>query len=443
MSKQTFQALLSKVESLEGVQNKIRHQMEELVQSIIHYEEKSEELLRLIPTEGIMSHAARMLMTSIANERYLHAAPGEDLKAIRYPDIADLQTIQAICTRSLRAVLNAGFVNVDALSGLDAMQMSLLAFAEPGELVLALSPEDGGHQSTEPMAKLLSRKICFMPFDHKNHVVDVTKLDRTLKPAMIYLDHSNILRPHNLLALEQTYPDTKIVFDISHVFGSIAADVFENPLEHGAHAVVGSTHKSLNGPQKAIFATNRSEMAEKYSYITKVFISNNHPGNVAALAMTLLEFMAFGSEYGTQMVRNANVLAEALEKEGIPVYGTNHDDKVYTHTAHVWVDCEKMGWRAEDAVQYLYRRCGIVVNTLYLAKGGEKSEGAKGLRLGTTEVTRLGMLEKEMRKISRMIANALLRKQEPEKIFKARLELKEKFTRVEYCIPFEDDNQTS
>lgn len=429
-----LKALLSKIGTTDVPFN-IMHQMQELLQAAINYEDKSGDLIRLIPTEGILSPASRLIMQFSGNERYLHAAPGDDLKAIRYPDIADLQQIQATCTRALRSVLNAGFVNVDCLSGLHAMQMSLLAFAERGETVLVLKPDDGGHQSTIPMAEMLGRNVSLLPFDHRNHVVDVDRLDPSVKPAMIYVDHSNVLRPHNLKGLASAYPDAVIVFDISHVFGSIAAFEFENPLEHGAHAIVGSTHKSLNGPQKAIFATNRSDMAVKYGEVSKVFISNNHPGSVAALAMTLLEYMAFGADYGSQMVKNANAMADAFHKQDVPVYGYQRDDSDYTHTSHVWIDCEKMGWNAEEAVQHLYRRCGFVVNTLYLAQGGEKSTGAKGLRLGTTEVSRLGMKEKEMRKIAQLISSALLRTQEPEKIFEARLRLKQRFMEPKYCIP--------
>jgi glycine hydroxymethyltransferase len=450
MSKKHFQDLLSQIESLEGVDNRIRHQMEGLVQAVIDYEDKSQELLRLIPTEGVLSPAARMLMGFVGNERYLHAPPGDDVKAIKYPDIADLQKIQSICTRSLRAVLNAGFVNVDALSGLQAMEMSLLAFAEAGELILTINTDDGGHKSTAPMAIRFGRKIEYLPFDHENYVIDTEKLDPKLNPALIYVDHSNILRPHNLLALERTYPNAVIMFDISHVFGSIAAQEFPNPLECGAHAIVGSTHKSLNGPQKAVFATNRSELATKYAEVSNELISNNHPGNVAALGMTLLEFQLYGAKYGSQMVLNANKLAEFLHSNGLTVYGFNHKDSQsqYTYTSHVWLDCEKDGWSAEDAAQFLYRRCGIVPNTLYLAKGGKNSKGAQGLRLGTTEVTRIGMKGTQMYQIANMIAKALLllRNEEPDEaeepeevlksIFKTRLKLRKKFVEVEYCIPF-------
>lgn len=414
----------------------VRAKMEELLGAAMRYEELTSHTIRLVPTEGQISPAARMLLATVAAGRYLHAPAENAAKAIRYPDIGELQTVQSVCCWALRKVLKAEHVNVDCLSGLQVMQMALLAYAEPGELILSISPEDGGHELTSKIAQMLGRRIEFLPFYREGHVVDVSSLDPSLKPALIYLDHSNILRPHNLAAIKAAYPGAVMVFDISHVFASVAAGVFPHPLENGADVVVGSTHKCLNGPQKAVAATNRVDLAERFASITGTFISNNHPGDVAALAMTLLEFLAWGTQYAEQMVDNANALAAALESEGVPVYDlriVRNTDR-YTYSPHVWVDCEKCGWDAEKAVQALYRECGIVVNTLYLAGGGKDGQGAKGLRLGTTEVTRLGMKEEQMRQIAKLIASSLLDRAKPAAVRDMVTKLRSAFGSVQFCV---------
>ncbi len=428
-------SLTRAVHSAPDIRPDTRALMAKLLTVALSYETQHRDSIRLVPTEGIQSPAALTLMATVMNGRYLHAPAENNAKAIRYPDIAQLQEVHAICCAALRRVLNAEHVNVDCLSGLHVMQMALLAFAAPGELVLSISPDDGGHELMSKMAKALGRQVAYLPFDRERHVIDAAHLDRSKKPALVYVDHSNVLRPHDLRAIKASYPDSVVLFDISQVFASVAGGIFPNPLESGADAVVGSTHKSLNGPQKAVFAANRRDLADRFAETAGVFISNNHPGDVAALAMTLLEFLAFGPEYAHQMVANANALADAFLAEGLPLYDQRTDKTgPYTLSPHVWLDCEKCGWRAEQAAQHLFQHTGIVVNTLYLARGGADSAGAKGLRLGTTEVTRIGMKEEDMRLIAKLIAMALAPDAGLERIREAVLHLRHGFTQVEYCL---------
>jgi glycine hydroxymethyltransferase len=139
------------------------------------------------------------------------------------------------------------------------------------------------------------------------------------------------------------------------------------------------------------------------------------------------------------MVGNDNALAQALQEEGIPVYDLRSDKTApYSLSPHVWVDCEKMGWDAESAVQHLYQDAGIVVNTLFLAHGGADSTGAKGLRLGTTEVTRLGMRAAEMREIAKLIALSFDRNGDCGRIRQAAVELRQRFPEPEFCIQIQE-----
>jgi glycine hydroxymethyltransferase len=219
----------------------------------------------------------------------------------------------------------------------------------------------------------------------------------------------------------------------------VAAQQFPNPLQQGADAIVGSTHKSLNGPQKAIAMFSAQHVHQKVWETCEVFISNNHPASTAALSVCLAEFGAFGNAYAVQLVRNANKLAKALHASGITLHNCNSvfGDNVFTMTQHVWINCKHLGWPAETAVQDLYR-AGIVANTLYLPRvpgsGLDKDKEGKGIRLGTTEVTRLGMGEQEMEKIADYICDVLLKRRSLQRIRPDVERLRGKYLRPRFCF---------
>ena len=159
----------------------------------------------------------------------------------------------------------------------------------------------------------------------------------------------------NRVQAKRAYPSSTLIADLSQVLAIVAAGLLPNPLLHEADIIVGSTHKSLNGPQKAIAATNDFALYSLLKAYCSTFISSNHMASVAALAVCLCEFEKFGKAYATQLVANANVIGTTLLNSGIPVYVPIGRQSVpLTETQHIWIDCELLGWDAEKAVRALY-----------------------------------------------------------------------------------------
>jgi glycine hydroxymethyltransferase len=405
-----------------------------LLDNVRKYDTETSNTIRLVPTEGVMSPLQKLMYTSIQNERYLHAPPEYSEKAIRYPDIHRLQVTYDHSRELARSLFDGEYVIPDFLAGMHAMALCLLAFTGIGETILCIDPRHGGHESTKANGLRLGRAVKYLPFDEERHVVDVSALDKQERPKLIYLDHSNMLFWSDMQRLKETYPDATLIVDISQVMALVCGRTLHNPLSAGADLIVGSTHKSLNGPQKAIAITNQRKAFEQLREHCRSFVSSNHMASIAALAVCFHEFVAFGERYAEQLVENANSLGEALIDRGIPVYLAKvlHRDGQLTHTQHIWIDCKKMGWDAEAAVKKLYKS-GLVVNTLYLCRGGERDEGAKGLRLGTTEVTRLGLRRAEMITIASSIAAALQPNADEGAIAGDMAALRRRFDRVQYC----------
>lgn len=412
-----------------------KQEVDSFFQHIQTYQTTTDQTLRFIPTEGRMSPLQKSVYQYIHHERYLHAPSENNEKAIRYPDIEQLQIIHSICRNLINHHLGTAYANPDFLSGMQAMQACILTYSQPQDLVLSIAPEHGGHESTTAMLRQLQRNYCYLPFDVNHHIIDTKSLNRSLKPTLIYLDHSNILYPHDLNAIKAIYPRATLVVDISQIMALVMGKTFPNPIQCGADVLVGSTHKSLNGPQKAVLATNNASLFTQMQQVCNMLISNNHPADVAALAVALIEFKTFGKQYALDLVQNANCLARALHFLGICVYDCASllKKNIWTQTQHVWIDCDAMGWVAEDAVKVL-AKAGIIVNTLFLAKGGKQHNGVRGLRLGTTEVTRLGMGPEQMELAARIIADLLLHKISILKA-KARVRmLRKRFSYPLYCF---------
>lgn len=407
--------------------------LEALLSATQRYDFESSAHVRLIPTEGLMSPMQKKMYLSMQCERYLHAPPENSVKAIAYPDIGQLQAIYGETCEVIRRAFDSPYVCPDYLSGLNAVQLMIISFTNPGDLILTVSDMHGGHSSTKSIVSDLGRMERSLPFDSEKHEVAVTQLDTTLNPSMVLLDHSNILKASNYKAIKESYPNATVAVDISQVMALVVSKHFPNPLECGGDLIFGSTHKSMNGPQKAIAITRKQEVWERLKQKASVHISNNHPASVAALGICFLEFELFGADYGRMLLQCAQELAVELSLRGVSVYGA--PERCFTSSQHVWIDVEKCSrLTAIEAMQRLYE-VGIVVNTLFLPMGGKRSGGARGLRLGTTEVVRLGMGLNEMRLIATWIADTIFCRLPTNQIRHSVLEMRKQFQKVSYCIP--------
>jgi glycine hydroxymethyltransferase len=223
-----------------------------------------------------------------------------------------------------------------------------------------------------------------------------------------------------------------VAYDASHVLGLIAGDVFQDPLREGADLIPSSTHKTFPGPQGAIILTNSLELAEKVNKATfPGLTSNHHLHRVAALAVSLLEMEKYGEAYAKQMVRNAKALAQALNEYGFKVLG---EKRGFTESHQVVLDVSMFGGGGTAAK--LLEKANIICNKNLLP--GEEVDVARrnprGIRLGTCEVTRLGMGPSEMKQIAEFMQLVLLKKEKPEDIALKVKEFMSAYQKLKYCL---------
>lgn len=386
------------------------------------------QCIGLVPTENRVSPLAHGAMASDLGHRYLFQNP-----QWRYVGGKHLAEIEAAAERLACETFGAEHANVRPLSGENCTNIVIHALLEPGDVFYHLAMEDGGHFAAASVADRITSNRRLLPFDAQRAELDLAACAAAFAeapPDMVYLDASMVLYPHRLRELRALAgPDAIIVYDASQVFGLIAGGAFQNPLSEGADVLSGSTHKSLPGPQKGMILTRRRDLMERVeATIFPGHVSNFHLHHVAALAVTLAEAQAFGAAYARRTVANARALADELARLGLAVQGgaPHHAERTDSH--QVWLDVAGLA-TPDEAVDRLHA-ANLIANVNLIP-----TLRAKGLRLGTPEVARLGMGPVEMRELAGLIHGVLTHARPLDALRERARDLAGRFRDVHFCFP--------
>jgi len=410
-----------------------------IVETVQKQEEwRGRSTLNLIASENKMSPLARALLPSDFNHRYAEGEPYDR----EYQGGGLIDLIEDLCIKLASRVFNANFVDVRPISGALANLAVFFALTKPGDVLLSLSIPAGGHISCGEVGAAGCRglKVYSIPFNHEDMNIDLEALASVVekaKPNLITLGASLILFPHPVKEIRKIAEPygTLIHYDAAHVLGLVAGGVFQDPLKEGADVVSSSTHKTFPGPQGGMLLANDETLFRKVKKaVFPGLVSNHHLARLPSLAVTLLEMLLYGKEYATQIVRNAKTLAKALHDYGINVLGAHRG---FTESHQVVFEASKLGGGGEAARRL--EEADIIVNRNLLpwdAVG--KVHNPSGVRIGTQEVTRMGMKEREMETIAELMWRLLIKREEPERIKEEVHKLLADFNTVRYCIDGQD-----
>jgi glycine hydroxymethyltransferase len=223
----------------------------------------------------------------------------------------------------------------------------------------------------------------------------------------------------------------KVFFDGAHQLGLIAGGQFQDPLREGADVMTGSAGKTFSGPQSGVMVWNDPELTEPLLDAVFPALAATHQVNrVAALAAAAAELIEFGREYMAAIVTNAQTLADALHTRCVPVLGAH---KGYTRTHQVIADVRGFGGGLD--VAHKLAEANIITNK-NLLPGDQPADWDRpsGLRIGTTEVTRLGMGAAEMDAIADLIAAVLVEDEDPASVKSRARALRAGFQTVRYTF---------
>ena len=216
----------------------------------------------------------------------------------------------------------------------------------------------------------------------------------------------------------------------------IAGKQFQDPLKEGADTMTMSTHKTLFGPQGGLILSH-NKYAENIKKATfPGMTSNHHIHHMAAKAITFIETLEFGQSYAKDVISNAKTLAETLNELGFYVLGEKNG---FTKSHQIVIDVSKYldGGKAEAELE----KSNIIVNRQLIPgdiKAGRNYFNPGGIRLGVSEITRLGMQKSEMKQIAEFVKNIIIDKKEPAEMLNKIKSFRKDFQTIQYCF----DNKT-
>jgi len=360
-----------------------------------------------------------------------------------------IDQVERLCIDLAKELFKAEFADVRPVSGVCSNLVIYTVFTNPGDRMLALAIPNGGHISTGrkdfagTAGAVHGLEVEYFVFDRKEMNIDVEKTKQKIEkmvneekkpPKLAMFGGSLFLFPEPVKELADTFhgAGANIAYDAAHVAGLIAGGQFQDPLREGADAVSLSTHKTLFGPQGgAVISFERyAEQIKKATFPSNT--SNHHLHNLAGKAVAFAEMLEFGKQYARQVISNAKALGQALHELGLTVLA---EHKGFTQSHQVAVDVTKYGLGGD--MEKALEAANIIVNRQLLPgdiQAGRHYTNPGGIRIGTSEITRLGMSENHMSEVASFMKRVVVDKEDPQKVKCDVAAFRKDFQKVHYCF---------
>lgn len=378
----------------------------DLARGLKKAEKTNSEILHLTVNENRLSQLANHFLSSRLSERYFFGAGDKhevvDFDAYTFRGMSEVDALVNQAKAALIKMSGAKSVNLNCFSGLHAMMCTILTTTNPGDVVMSLPFDDGGHLATKGIIESVGRIHTYAAFNQKQLDFDVTETVRRFKAnkaKVIYIDISVHLHPLAIESLRRALPkEALIIYDASHSLGLILGGNFPSPFQLGADVVCSNTHKTFAGPQSGLILFKNEQFGNKANQIINTtFVSSVHTARLIALSISILEHAQFGQIYSSQVIKNARTLGTQLLRLGHSVRRATNGEITNNEQIHLFID--GLGDRRELYKNLLRNN----ISTNFMKVLGGRSFA----RLGTQDVTRLGMVESDMNTVATLIDNAL------------------------------------
>ena len=412
--------------------------------SLEKHHEWFDNSIPLIASENIPSPAVREAVMSDFGNRYAEGWPGERVYAgCTYIDEVEIQ-----CMELAQKLFKAEFADVRSVSGVVANLAIYSAYSNPGDVMIASSIPAGGHIShgkkehSGTAGLVHGLDIEFFAFDPEEMTLDVDKTKAKVEdlksqgklPKIAMFGGSVFLFPHPVKELAEFLKghDMHINYDAAHVAGLIAGGKFQDPLREGTDTMTMSTHKTLFGPQGGLVLGFEKHAEPIKKAMFPGLTSSHHIHHMGAKAVAFAEALEFGKDYAEQTIKNAKALASELNNVGFKVLG---EKRGYTESHQTVVNVLDYG--DGGTIEADLEKANIIVNRQLIPgdlKAGRHYMHPGGIRLGTSEITRLGMKESEMKEIASLLKQVVVDKKDAGEIAARVKEFKTDFKKTQYCF---------
>ena len=365
--------------------------------------ERQNTTIQLIASENFASRAVLAAQGSVLTNKYAEGYPGKRYYGGNH--VVD-EVEELACTRA-RQLFGAEHANVQPHSGANANFAAYLALLEPGDVVMGMRLDQGGHLTHGSPVNFSGRLYRFVAYgvDDETETLDydaVAAIAAAERPKLIVAGATAYPRRIDFAAFRAIADDVGalLLVDAAHIAGLIAGGVHPSPVPY-ADVVTFTTHKTLRGPRAGGILARESYRAAVDKAVFPGLQGGPLMHVIAAKAVAFLEASQPSfRDYAAQIVRNAQALAEALTDEGFRIVSGGTENHL------LLVDLRPFGVTGKIAQESL-DVAGITCNKNAIPNDPEKPFVTSGLRLGTAAVTTAGMGEPEMAEVASLIARVL------------------------------------
>lgn len=391
------------------------------VAELIDAEQKRQKnVLEMIPSENYVSEDVLTALGSVFTNKYSEGYPGRRY----YGGQENTDQVEQLAIDRAKQLFGADHANVQPHSGAQANEAVYFAWLQPGDTVLAMSLDHGGHLTHGAPVTRSAQAYNFIRYGMKDvetgeiDYEELRELAQTHRPKLIMAGFSAYPRELDYAKFAEIGNEVGalLVADIAHIAGLIAGGAAKNPFDYGFHVMTSTTHKTLRGPRGGLIVSrgtvgNPLKKPEKtIDNIPTLIDRAVFPGTQGGPHMHTIaaKAVAFGEalqpefkEYAAQVIKNAAVLAEELKKGGLQLVtgGTSNHLILANVHASFGIDGKEAQERLEAA--------GITANANAVPNDTLPPFRPSGLRLGTPALTTRGYAESDMEQIAQTILETL------------------------------------
>ena len=376
----------------------------ELYKAIREELKRQQEHIELIASENIVSNAVLEAQGSVLTNKYAEGYPGKRY----YNGCEHVDVAESLAIERLKKLFNCKFANAQPHSGAQANGAVFLALLKPGDTIMGLSLNSGGHLTHGSKAAVSGKWFNAIAYEvnKKTELLDYNEIERLAvehKPKLLIAGGSAYSRVIDFKKFREIADKVGAYFmvDMAHFSGLVAGKGYPNPVDH-ADVVTSTTHKVFRSARGGIILTNKEDLAKKFN--SAVF-----PGYQGGPLMHIIAAKAVGflealkpdfREYINTVLANAKILAETLKNNGFKIYSGGTD----THL--MLVDLRPFGVKGNSASDSLCR-ANITCNKNGIPFDTESPMITSGIRLGSQAATTRGFGLKEFEKVGELISKVV------------------------------------
>lgn len=381
----------------------LKEQDPEVYEQVVKELQRQRNVIELIASENIVTRAVLQPMGSWLTNKYSEGLPGKRY----YGGNEHIDVLEDLARERAKQLFGAEHANVQPHAGATANAAAYQALLKPGDTVLGMELDHGGHLTHGSKYNFSGKLYNFIPYgvDKKTEMIDmdtVRELALEHKPKLILAGYSSYPRKLDFKRFREIADEVEAYFmvDMAHFAGLVAAGLYPNPIPY-AHVVTTTTHKTLRGPRGAMILCQKEDPYTGKSLARRID-SAVFPGTqggplehvIAAKAVAFKEAMQPEfQEYQKQVLNNAQTLGEELKMKGYHLISGGTDNHL------LLIDLTNKGVSGHEAETAL-DNAGITTNKNVIPNEPRSARDPSGIRIGTPAVTTRGMKSEEMKQIA-------------------------------------------